>query len=270
MKIIKPDVIDISQTKYDLESIYKQIELSARTCYKSEDKIGEGTAEPFVKMLIDRGHTAMLEHGIVILRVPKDAPYRLIDTLIDNKYTFWIEISSSAYSILTNYRVIVEYGLQDMIGDYIDETMNGHAYAPSFRIICDNGVARELTRHRTFSFAQESSRYCNYSKDKFQNELTFIRPWWMTGNKDSKAEERFIELCLDAEANYFDLLKDGLPAQAARAAIPLCGKTEIVMTGYRKYWNHFLGLRTGVGAHPDMKIVANMIKDKLKQNERKG
>lgn len=284
MKLIDSKVENISQVYYGLDDVYRQIEKAARTCYKSEDKITNNSAEPFVKMLIDRGHTAMLEHGIIILKLGHDLlcdvnQAEQLSALYANPHTHVTFINDDYDIIVTNYRVIIENHFEWTL-KYITHDYDTLIICPSFRITCDNGVARELTRHRVFSFAQESSRYCNYTKDKFGGELTFIKPWWW--NDLSKAQDETVynnnkklgqlmtspkasfELaCRDAEHRYKKIIEAGMPAQAARAVIPLCGKTELVMTGHHSLWTPFFQLRTAPGAHPDMKKVALEIKSKM-------
>ena len=132
----------------------------------------------------------------------------------------------------------------------------------SVRIICDRGVSHELVRHRIASYSQESTRYCNYSKGKFGSELTFIRPYW--DDRSISAEMIRLracwqEACLNAEWSYKKLIDAGCTPEAARAVLPNCLKTEIVMTANLREWRHFFKLRCAPAAHPDMRIVANML-----------
>lgn len=132
----------------------------------------------------------------------------------------------------------------------------------SVRIICDRGVSHELVRHRIASYSQESTRYCNYSKGKFGSELTFIRPYW--DDRSIRAEMIRLracwqEACLNAEWSYKKMIDMGCTPEAARAVLPNCLKTEIVMTANLREWRHFFKLRCAPAAHPDMRIVANML-----------
>lgn len=132
----------------------------------------------------------------------------------------------------------------------------------SVRIICDRGVSHELVRHRIASYSQESTRYCNYSKGKFGSELTFIRPYW--DDRSISAEMIRLracwqEACLNAEWSYKKMIDAGCTPEAARAVLPNCLKTEIVMTANLREWRHFFKLRCAPAAHPDMRIVANML-----------
>lgn len=123
----------------------------------------------------------------------------------------------------------------------------------SVRFIVDRGVSHEIVRHRLASYSQESTRYCNYSGDKFGNEITVILPcYW----QDSGEESRWIEACEQAEKNYFDLLEYGETPQEARSVLPNSLKTELIMTANLREWRHFLRLRTAVSAHPQIREVA--------------
>ena len=132
----------------------------------------------------------------------------------------------------------------------------------TFRVICDRGVSHEIVRHRIAAYSQESTRYCNYGKDKFGGELTFIRPWWVAtmANND---DHRWIKMLKDledaaryAEITYLQLLATGATPEMARAVLPNCLKTELVMTMNIRELRHFIKLRTSKAAHPDIRIIA--------------
>ena len=130
----------------------------------------------------------------------------------------------------------------------------------SVRIICDRGVSHELVRHRIASYSQESTRYCNYSKDKFGNELTFIRPPWVDlRDPDDWASARWCKAMESASEAYFDLLQDGWTPEQARSVLPNSLKTEIVVTMNVREWRHFFRLRCAPAAHPQMRQIANML-----------
>ncbi len=135
------------------------------------------------------------------------------------------------------------------------EAMLEHA-SMTVKFIVDRGVSHELVRHRLFSFAQESTRYCNYSKDKFGKEITVIRPLWL---QDDLARDLWETACDSAEKAYFRLLDEGWSPQQARAVLPNSLKTEVVITGNMREWRHFFRLRaagtTGT-PHPQMAEVA--------------
>lgn len=193
MKLIKPK-FEILEQQSGLDGIYKQIEIAGRTCYKSEDKITEDSAKDFVEKMIKSGHHSMLEHGTVYLKAnsefinpyihPEDGEEEEYNDLFkygDNNYSVCHEqrsVNGNTIYVTTNLRVLVENNWLDDL-KYICEPTEYHEKRVTVRFICDRGVSHEFVRHRVFSFAQESTRYCNYSKDKFGNELTFIIPCWL-------------------------------------------------------------------------------------------
>lgn len=124
---------------------------------------------------------------------------------------------------------------------------------------CDRGVANELVRHRIASFAQESTRYCNYSKEKFGGELPFIRPYWIpdvnasSNLHDLARWDEWYSVCIEAEDQYKNMLENGSRPEQARCVLPLCLKTEIVVTANYREWRNIFKLRTPVAAHPQMR-----------------
>lgn len=185
----------------------------------------------------------------------------------DNKYAY----------VTMNYRHIIENNWLDDL-KYICKPTEFHEKRITVHFVCDRGVSHEFVRHRVMSFAQESTRYCNYSKDKFSNELTFIEPCWLEdyNYKDNTYNQLFIDSLRFAEAHYLDLLKkwdDKIPdkryktgfrnnpwtPQQARAVLPNALKTELVVTGFVSDWNHFFDLRargTTGAPHPQAKELA--------------
>lgn len=272
MKLIDSKAFWINQEGYDLASIKKQIEIAGRTCYKSEDRITNDSADKFVDMLCTRGHTAMLEHGTVYLTIPYDydgvvMPY-IINKYIRDPYSKII-LNGTAYGevayVTTNYRVLVQNGWLDDL-QFLTEPTGYHSKRYSARFICSRSIANEIVRHRSMSFAQESSRYCNYSKDKFGNELTFIIPTWYKGDAASNDKECHMQAeyeanCYDVEHSYLRMIKWGATPQEAREILPLGLKTEIVVTGFEKDWEHFFDLRCDSAAHPDIQKLANELRE---------
>lgn len=124
----------------------------------------------------------------------------------------------------------------------------------SVRIICDRGVSHEIVRHRIASYSQESTRYCNYSKNKFGNELMFIKPCFWT--EDSPAYSIWEKQMQSAEKCYLELIHAGVPPEEARSVLPNSLKTEIIITMNLREWRHFFQLRTSERAHPQMREVA--------------
>ena len=159
MKLIKPG-FEIIEQGFGLDGIHRIIERVGRVCYKSEDKIAEGTARAFVDRMIASGHGAMLEHGTVYLIV--DCSGRLYDKVVEkytkNKYSIWrLHQDGIHYCITTNLRVLVENDWLDDL-QYQCEPTEYHEKRITVKFICDRGVSHEFVRHRVFSFAQESTR----------------------------------------------------------------------------------------------------------------
>lgn len=281
MKLIKPS-FEIWEQPSGLEGAYKQIERAGRICYKSEDKITEDSAKSFIDRMIKSGHGAMLEHGTVYLKVFNVIENsELIDKYKSNKYSVVKEgtevynchgdiLYGSCKCITTNYRVLVENGWLDDL-KHIYKPTEFHEKRITVHFVCDRGVSHEFVRHRVMSFAQESTRYCNYSKDKFGNELTFIQPCWLdderlklygpyhTVIRDKSLESIFIASLNNAEKDYIDLIDLGWKPQEARAVLPNSLKTELVVTGFVSDWNHFFDLRargTTGAPHPQAKELA--------------
>lgn len=288
MKLIESSVQIIEE-----KDPYKMIELAGRTCYKSEDKITEDSAKEFVDRMIKLSHGAMLEHGTIYLTIDgedpnlskiQSNPYTKVnlvpyEVLTEGNYT----ISYKAY-ITTNLRVLIENNLKELLCYQVEPTEH-HEKRITVKFICDRGVSHEFVRHRVFSFAQESQRYCNYNKDKFNNELTFIKPTWLnipTGDytywdgdwcdidnmkiqlpSDNGIADNFLWCLNNAGMQYRLLINKGLKPQEARAILPNATKTELVMTGFESDWEHFLSLRTSKNAHPDAQRLSLKLKESL-------
>lgn len=133
----------------------------------------------------------------------------------------------------------------------------------SVKFVCDRGVSHEIVRHRMASYCQESTRYCNYSKDDFQGEITVIEPIFLEQYTDGYSMWK--EACQIAERAYFKMLDYGCSPQEARAVLPNSLKTEIVMTANLREWRHFLKLRTSKAAHPQIREIAIPFLSELKE-----
>lgn len=288
MKIIESSVEVIEE-----KDPYKMIELAGRTCYKSEDKITEDSAKEFVDRMIKLGRGAMLEHGTVYLKISKTEdghlpPARLYWTDGNHKKYSKVNKQGDSIYVTTNLRVLVENNrLEDL--QYQVEPTEHHEKRITAKFICDRGVSHEIVRHRVMSFAQESQRYCNCSKDKFNSEITFIKPTWLdipTGNytywdgdwcdidnmkiqlpSDNGIADNFLWCLNNAESQYKLLTNKGLKPQEARGVLPNATKTEIVVTGFESDWAHFFSLRRSKAAHPDMSKLANELYDEMYGNK---
>ena len=329
MKLIKPSFEIIEQKPRDIvipadmeigprmwkdeliNSVYRQIEIAGRTCYKSEDKITETSAKEFVDRMVKSGHGAMLEHGTAYLRYDFKAKedsnrtaYWLWSKYNENQHSESVQaqpvpgIPDGFVAITTNFRVLVENNWLDDL-EYICEPTEYHVKRITVKFICDRGVSHEFVRHRVFSFAQESTRYCNYSKDKFNNEVTFILPCWadslalqevkgtvitsddfgnligeyyyhLNGKEtpyfktwEITPERNFVASLQVAEQLYLELLNQGWKPQQARAVLPNSLKTELIMTGTIEQWKGFFKLRDAGSAHPQAYELAHPLHEEF-------
>lgn len=300
MKLIKQSFA-IHPQENGLEGIYKQIEWAGRHCYKSLDKITEDSAKGFVERMIKSKHYAMLEHGTVYLERDvdySDADYNTFETLYEKNPYSKVTFDGGLCYVTTNFRVIVENGwMYDL--QYLCEPTEYHEKRITVKFVTDQGILREFTRHRVFSFAVESTRYCNYSKDKFNNEVTYICPSWIENipktftvsikddwgelfpeyyynltdlgkqnikysNKDTRD---FLWALAVSEKLYLSLLEAGWKPQQARNVLPLATKCDLIMTGFMSDWSHFFDLRSNKygtgGAHPQASELADSLYETL-------
>lgn len=278
MKLIQPKAELLPWTP-GIEGVYKMIELAGRTCYKSTNKITEDSAKPFVDRMIASHHTAMLEHGTVYL-YDKDWNGSPLEKYKRNKYSKYSdnylekEVCQGdtdylyEYFVTTNLRVLVENNWLDDL-KYVCDPTDFHEMRYSFKLTTSIGVTRELNRHRVNSIAEQSTRYCNYSKDKFGGEITFCTPKWYDERKyDSYKMNEFDKYLKQAEDLYMFYVDCGMQPQEAREVLPLCTATEIVHTAFASDWRHFFDLRlfgkTGA-PHPNMLQLATLMKEEAEK-----
>lgn len=273
-----------------LHAMKKHIEICGRTCYKSLDKITDDSCVEFVQRMIDNKHTAMLEHGTVYLKVPcfsKETAFYLSNkysvvnyvgkngTIEDATVERVVEemLSDEDFAfITTNYRVIVQNHRESDL-QYICHPTEHHEKRHTVKIVCNRQVSHEFVRHRVFSFAQESTRYCNYMKDKFGKELVFITPVWLYGydleNPDlGSPEYKLVKSLKTAESTYMSLIESGWKAQQAAIVLPADLKTELVITGTESDFKHFFDLRalgTTGAPHPQAKEIAVPLMEEFKK-----
>ena len=261
MRLIKPS-FEIIEQEPGLEGIYKAIELAGRNCYKSESNIKEGSAKEFVDRMVKSKHLAMCEHGTVYLK-NENTDSNELSKYINNKYSiyknkyigkkiFQSDIDYYSEYITTNYRCLVENNWLDDL-QYLCDPTEFHERRVTVRFILPIGISREFCRHRVFSFAEQSTRYCNFSSDKFNNELTFIEDNW--------CDE---ELLRQIEYWY---INSYLKPQEKRNMLPLCTKTELVMTGFVSDWEHFFLCRSHIAhtgkPHPQAQELADPLMDEF-------
>jgi len=337
MKIIKPNVELIVNDGNSMEFI----ERIGRTCYKSTDKITEGSAKTFVQRLIKRQHYAMLEHEVINVKINSyDLYENCVDFIRQNSNTgngnsyintgYYDKIDKSSYIISGNvrafcnlvckriaenyyetidslvtlndalcFKIVNKYPeffndeIVKMVNSFMEQQVDNNMFnllSNDFEILsreefinmananndafnhtlfqhlthtilftCDRGVSHELVRHRPCSFAQESTRYCNYSMDKYDNNITVIEPFFFVDNP--KLYDSWLQACLASEKAYLDLIENGASAQQARSVLPNSLKTEIIVTTTEKEWQHIIDLRyhgTTGAPHPQMHEVMKM------------
>lgn len=194
MMIQKPAVEVLRADRY--EEMLRRIERIGRVCYKSEDKIEDGSAEKFIRGIIRRGHESVIEHESLTVK-----------------------------------------------------------------FICDRGVTHEIVRHRIASYSQESTRYCNYGKEKFGSQITCIDlatgfQYDLDSETDRKKYDVWRRAMENAEASYFQMIELGATPQEARSVLPNSLKTELVVTMNLREWRHFFRLRTDAASHPQMRETA--------------
>ena len=330
MKLIQP-TYEIIEQQPGMQNMYKHIERCGRTCYKSEDKITDTSAEEFVNRMIQSNHGTVLEHGTVYLTIPlgtpvndpqyiwkfdivkffQNNPYSKVKSKVINQdidieikgYGMKTQTSVHFYYITTNWRVIIENRdfkclqyigemksitktLEDSVLEWITEPTEEHERRYTVLFTCDIGVTREFNRHRKDSANEESTRYCNYGKSKFEQQLSIMTPQWLDNisiPKDTDIQDddfrgycRLIAENYDAqhmtdidywlccnymcEYVYMKLTNDfKWKAQQARTVLPLDTKSTLVHTAFASDWIHFFELRAlgKTGApHPSAKELA--------------
>ena len=306
MKLIKQSFEFINQTDFSLVGIKKHIERCARVSYKSEDKITDTSYEKFVNMLESRGHDRPLEFGTVHLKMPESEFRSLIDILTSSR-TYndsWmhykvVETWEEGYTVYvtTNYRYYkLMWNQMITLSKYFDKTDSEH-YPKRYTVhmILDRGVMDEFRTHVGLSHLAESTRYCNYSKDKFGNELTFIKPCWLNVpegkynhcimvSKNSpdiriecvgsdeigkyynieEDEGLFLNGLVQSELTYLHLInnKKWTPQQA-RSILPLGIKSELISCGFEDAWENFFKRRDAPDAHPMAQEIAKPMHQKF-------
>ena len=281
--IIKPKV-----ERIDEKDNLKRIELAGRVCYKSEKKITEDSARAFCEQILKRGHTSVLEHSNVIVKVPdqvKDVikhamthyefytckPALLTVSFHCGQWIFsgnvraWRDILTTAGigfsdDPLLPYKEhsldLMHYVIDE--DELTDEERQIHSRI-TLRITCDRGVSHELVRHRVMSFSQESTRYVNYGKRGY----TFIEPWWW--EHQNGVLKHYMLAAMEHSIGIYEAMVffNGATPQLARAVLPNQIKTEVVVTATPLQWSQFLNLRLDKAAHPDMQRIAQLVLDAL-------
>lgn len=287
MKLIKQSFEILEQTDYSLKGIKQFIERCGRVCYKSEDRITDDSYEKFVNMLINKDHARPLEFGTVHLKMKASNFQGFIHALFSEKMfnSIWIKCNceDKTIYITTNYRYYLNIIKQfPSIKNYFTEEDNKF-YPKRYTVhfITNRGIMDEFRTHVTLSHLAESTRYCNYSKGKFNNELTFIIPNWVdtikegTYTKDHEFppmwgldnwmdSEWFYAMCR-AEETYLIMVQEYLIPQQAREVLPLSVKSELISCGFGSAWSNFFYRRCAKDAHPMAREIATSLEDKFKE-----
>ena len=284
MKLIKQSFEILEQKDFSLIGIKKFIERCGRVCYKSENRITDTSYEKFVNMLESRGHDRPLEFGTVHLKLTLNAldlfqETVMVSKMFNNQWIQWdIEEDSEdneyyAY-MTTNYRYYLALlNEAPWLSKYLDS--NDNKFYPkryTVHFITSRGIMDEFRTHIGLSHLAESTRYCNYSKDKFENELTFIIPNWVNTNCPNKEQEglsntsiEWSNACYEAEKHYLSLLKNDCTPQQARDVLPLSVKSELISCGFEDAWSNFFYRRCAKDAHPMAREIAIPLEEKFKE-----
>nr|DAD59116.1 MAG TPA: Thymidylate synthase complementing protein [Bacteriophage sp.] len=273
MKLIKQSYEILEQKDFTLVGIKKFIERCGRVCYKSEDKMTDDSYEKFVNMLEKRDHARPLEFGTVHLRIPEGVWNDMVLALATNYHysTNWVQakLHFGEYFITTNYRY---YLFLTKIYPEIEKyfTKEDNEYYPkryTVYMILDRGVMDEFRTHVGLSHLAESTRYCNYSKDKFDNQVTFVIPSWCNSLVEGAEQKyspfeingnevEFMDALQNAQNSYLSLLKLGWMPQQARDVLPLSVKSELISCGFKDAWSNFFYRRCAKDAHPMAQEIA--------------
>lgn len=292
MKINQPS-FEIWEQMPGADGVYRQVERCGRVCYKSENHQTADSARPFVERMMASKHTAMLEHATIYLTL--DEHDNRVAFYRQNRFTH-VNVDGKAY-VTTNLRVLVENGRMDDLKELCEPTAL-HERRVTVHFTTQVAITREFNRHRVNSMAEQSTRYCNYSKEKFGAEITINLPQWVKDLPDgawtstikegkvSLDDDAFLALTkkvvageadaadnwlfanLAAERAYLNLTALGRKPQEARVVLPLDTNTELVHTAFLSDWKHFFDLRalgTTGAPHPDAKAVALPLYEEMKK-----
>lgn len=285
MKLIRSSFEVLPQAP-GLEGMYKQVELAARNCYQSFDKISENSYEKLLAHLGSNGHMSPFAHGTVYLKFPINSGGMNYNRIKEYANNFWSKVvietggthgvpSDAGYYVTTNMRVIKENGWEEDL-QYWCEPTEFHPKRTTIKINCSIGISRELNRHSTvLAIAESSTRYCNYSKDKFGAQITFVIPSTMKSltpdyqsfdYQDITHEELvFLDSIKNAERAYLAMIKNGSKPQVAREVLPLATATTVFYTAFDSDWKEVFKKRTTVACHPDMIALMKPIEEKFKE-----
>lgn len=266
----------------DLATPGKKIEYAGRVCYKSQDKISDGSDEILIKGIIKRRHTSVLEHERQMFAFPQYLWDKEVKHIFEWKKYFSVSSEEDTYFVSGNIRAWYElctnsdnetvkkfssylakdypyifedfgvkfetcrYGLQ---AEEMCKNLDPHL-AYTFEIVGTRSFTHQIVRHRTLSFSQESQRYCNYNMDRFGNSIKFVK---------SEIPNGAIELLKTIEKSYFNLIELGAKPEDARQILPNCTASTIVVSGTVEDWKKFLKLRVDSHAQKEIRNIAETI-----------
>lgn len=304
MKILEPS-FEI-QNDLDNSSIAVRLEACGRVCYKSEDKITEDSAIPFVTRISEHGHNSVLEMAVASFRVichpdhvlellscqPKfliidrvdngmlvtgsirafrelylDHPHNqlvndLVTVLAEKEPNLFLKVYDPSKALEKDSQVRIEkMSLQEV--DELPEQLKLRHRFVSVKFVVNRAVSHEIVRHRPCSFLQESQRYCRYSQDKFDNQVSFIKPMFFA--EDSEEYTLWQQAMELTEKNYLQLLESSTP-QAARTVLPNSCKTEIIVYCNLNEWQHIFKLRTSQAAEPSMREIMIPLEQEMRRS----
>lgn len=295
MLLIEPDVKLLKQEN-TLVGAFKMAEYAGRICYQSMDKTGSKSPEEFVNMLLESGHGEPVEHATLYLKwdaKDEDYSHKRYNFYKHNKYSVLkiYEDDRNAY-VTTNYRVLVENNRLDDVAFICEPVKGKHEPRLTVQFVTQNVISKEANRHDSNSKSELSTRYCNFSKDKFGHEINVNKPTFIDEKDIEKVKEKetTVQVLLQflnelqtkenggtdgltpidywyaanvfSEFCYMKEIEGGWVAQQARTILPLDVNTMCVHTAFLSDWKHFLALRyfgTTGAPHPDMKILAEKL-----------
>ena len=286
MKLIKQDFNIVNQQGFSIKDIKKHIEYCARISYKSQDKITDDSYEKFVNMLVKKDHTRPLEFGTIHLRIPEGVWNDMVLALATNYYysTNWIQskLHFGEYFITTNYRYYLFLTkIYPEIEKYFTEEDNKlFPKRHTVHFVLSRGIMDEFRTHVGFSHIAESTRWINYNRGKFGNEITFIKPYWIDkyskdtldcsghrkdGSSDMFISNDFTEELANSEATYLAMMIAGCKPQEARDILPLSVKSELISCGFEDAWSNFFYRRCAKDAHPMAREIAIPLQKRFKE-----
>ena len=287
MNLIEQKSTVWGETPYTKEEAILWIERAGRVCYRSEDKIIDGSGITFVNNIIKRKHLSVIEHSNLVLRLKEKSEFPLVaiqaaKAVFDSDY-FSFDIYKDRIYVAGNWRAWFEW-YNRISPDYADiitlDNMFDVIVSESYEIvtdpeeipnslkvitaefITDRAVTHELVRHRPASYSQESQRYVRYG------DINFIKPSWFNKyDEDSYARETFECMCEEIEYAYNDLLKEGMKAEDARVILPNATATKIVMSATVNEWKHIFSLRLSKAAYPQIRNLLNPVYENFVMNK---